>query len=188
MKKIKIKKYTEDYFSKFIDLLYSAKSSKINEFYEARLLISKAKKNRKKIVIFGNGGSSAIANHVAVDFINVAKIKALSINNSSIITGFANDYGFENWIKQAIKVYLNKDDILILISSSGESRNMTNACKYAKKISKNIITFTGFKYKNSLSKMGKINFWFNSKRYNYVENIHQFFLLALSDSFKSSDK
>ena len=43
MKKIKIKKYTENYFSKFIDLLYSAKSSKISEFYEARLLISKAK-------------------------------------------------------------------------------------------------------------------------------------------------
>ena len=50
MKKISIKKYTESYFSKFIDLLYNAKSSKISEFYEARLLISKAKKNRRRLL------------------------------------------------------------------------------------------------------------------------------------------
>ena len=188
MKKTKIKKYTENYVSNFIDLLSNAKLTKIQEFYESRALLSKIRKNKKKILIFGNGGSSAIANHVTVDFVNVAKIKTLSINNSSIITCFANDYGFENWIKEAIKVYLNKGDALILISSSGESKNMINACNFAKKISENIITFTGFKKNNTLSKMGKINYWFDSKNYNHIENIHQFFLLALSDSFKSSDK
>ena len=71
---------------------------------------------------------------------------------------------------------------MILISSSGKSPNMINACKAArnKKMSK-IITFTGHDKDNPLSKLGDINFWIDSKAYNFVENIHQIWLLAIND-------
>jgi len=60
---------------------------------------------------------------------------------------------------------------------------MINACKFAlKKKHFPIITFTGFKKNNSLNKLGHINFWVNSKTYNYIENIHQFMLLSLVDA------
>ena len=62
---------------------------------------------------------------------------------------------------------------------------MINAVKKAKnKGIKNIITFTGFDINNSLRKAGKINLWVNSKKYNFVENIHQIYLLLLVDILK----
>ncbi len=75
----------------------------------------------------------------------------------------------------------NKGDIVVLISSSGESQNMINAAKLVKKKRIKLITFTGFSSSNKLKKLGDINFWVDSKVYNHIENIHQFWLLMLSD-------
>ena len=103
------------------------------------------------------------------------------------MTCLSNDFGYENWVKKTIEYYADKGDLIILISSSGESKNMLNACKFAlKKKFFPIITFTGFKENNSLSKLGHINFWVNSKMYNHIENSHQFLLLSLVDATKSN--
>ena len=133
-------------------------------------------------MIFGNGGSAAIASHVSVDLTKNAKIRSVNFNEADLITCFSNDYGYEKWIEKAIDFYADDKDILILISSSGKSPNMINACKAArnKKMSK-IITFTGHDKDNPLSKLGDINFWIDSKAYNFVENIHQIWLLAITD-------
>ena len=141
-----------------------------------------AKKNNAKIMIFGNGGSAAIASHVSVDLTKNANIRSVNFNEADLITCFANDYGYERWIEKAIDFYADDKDVLILISSSGKSPNMINACKAARnnKISK-IITFTGHDNNNPLSKLGDINFWINSKAYNFVENLHQVWLLAIVD-------
>ena len=76
-------------------------------------------------------------------------------------------------------------DILILISSSGKSKNIINACKAKKKkkISK-IITLTGNNRNNPLSKLGDINLWVDSKIYNHIENTHQTWLLSVCDLIK----
>ena len=109
-------------------------------------------------------------------------IKCLNFNEASFITCFANDYGFDNWITKAIKLYSNKGDLLILISSSGRSKNMLNAAKNSKKYKiYKVITFTGFDKNNTLRKMGDINLWADSKSYNFVENTHQLWLLSLID-------
>ena len=88
--------------------------------------------NNGKVFIVGNGGSSSIASHVSVDFAKVANIQSETFNNANLITTFANDYGHDNWICEAIKAYLQKNDILILISSSGTSKNIVNAANYCK--------------------------------------------------------
>ena len=133
-------------------------------------------------MIFGNGGSAAIASHVSVDLTKSAGIRCSNYNEADLITCFSNDYGYERWIEKAIDFYSDDNDILILISSSGKSQNVINACKAAKskKISK-IITFTGHEQNNPLSKLGDINFWINSKAYNFVENTHQIWLLTIVD-------
>ncbi len=148
-------------------------------------LVLKAKQTNSKILIFGNGGSAAIASHVSVDMTKNVKVKAMNFNEADLITCFSNDYGYEKWIEKAIEFYGDKGDILILISSSGKSKNMLNACKSArrKKIQK-IITFTGNKKNNPLSKLGDINLWVDSKIYNHVENTHQIWLLAICDLIK----
>ena len=144
-----------------------------------------AKKKKSRVFIFGNGGSAAIASHVTVDLTKNIKIKAMNFNEASLITCFSNDYGYEKWIEKSIEFYANKGDVVILISSSGKSKNMLNACKAAKrkKISK-IITLTGNKKNNPLSKLGDINMWVDSNIYNHIENTHQVWLLSVCDLIK----
>ena len=133
-------------------------------------------------MIFGNGGSAAIASHFSIDLTKNARIRCTNYNESDLLTCFSNDFGYERWVEKTIEFYADKEDALILISSSGKSKNMINALRAAKKKGiKNIITFTGHKKNNPLSKLGKINFWINSKSYNHVENSHQVLLLSLVD-------
>ena len=75
---------------------------------------------------------------------------------------------------KTLEFHAKSGDTVILISSSGESKNMLNACKFALKKKLKIITFTGFKKNNKLSRLGHINFWVNSVKYNHIENTHQF--------------
>jgi len=142
------------------------------------------KKSKKKVLIFGNGGSAAIASHFTIDLLKNAKIKCVNFNEASTITCLSNDFGYENWVKKSIEYNSDSNDMVIIISSSGESKNMINECKYSLKKKINpLITFTGFKKDNTVSKLGNINFWVNSKKYNHIENTHQFLLLSLVDSF-----
>ena len=177
-------KFLNDYFSEYKRLL-KFDEKEIHKILALKKTIKKVKKSKKKILKFGNGGSAAIASHFSVDLTKNAKVRAVNFNEADLITCFSNDYGYENWVKRTIEFHADKRDLIILISSSGESKNMINACKFAlKKKHFPIITFTGFKKNNSLSKLGHINFWINSKKYNHVENTHQFLLLSLADSLK----
>ena len=157
-----------------------------DEIVEKIILIKKilldSKKNNSKVMIFGNGGSAAIASHVSVDLTKNAGVRTVNFNEADLLTCFSNDYGYERWIEKAIEFYGDPKDVLILISSSGKSPNMLNACKAAKdkKISK-IITLTGHDKNNPLTKLGDINLWINSKAYNFIENTHQLWLLTICD-------
>jgi len=172
-----VNKYLKDFSS-----LTIPNEEIVSKIISSRDIIINTKKNNKKVMIFGNGGSAAIASHVSVDLTKNAKVRCTNYNEADLITCFSNDYGYERWIEKAIDFYSDENDVLILISSSGKSKNMINACKSAKikKISK-IITFTGHDKDNPLSKLGDINFWIDSKAYNFIENIHQLWLLTICD-------
>jgi D-sedoheptulose 7-phosphate isomerase len=176
------------FFNKYINNFSKLLNEQLNltqELVYIRKTLLKIKKNNKKVMIFGNGGSASIANHFATDLTKFARIRAVVCNETNLITCFANDYGFENWIKKSIEFYGDKGDCLVVISSSGKSKNIINACLQAKKKRFNsIITLTGFKKNNPVKKLGNINLWIKSNSYNYVENIHQILLLSVVDSFK----
>ncbi|MHA2282090.1 MAG: SIS domain-containing protein [Promethearchaeota archaeon] len=132
-----------------------------------------------KSIIAGNGGSAAIASHVSVDLMKAAKVRAINFNEADLITCFANDYGYENWVEKAIEFYADKKDVAIMISSSGSSKNIVNGALKSKELGLKIITFSGFKTDNLLRQIGDINFWANSSNYNVVEITHQVWLLAI---------
>ena len=185
MKKIDrfIKKYNHSYLK--LANISSLDQLKINKLYKTILEI---KKKNKKIIIVGNGGSAAIASHFSVDMTKNSKIRCINFNESDLLTCFANDYGYQNWVKEALRFYSDDGDLVILISSSGKSKNMINAAKFLKNRKNILITYTGFGGKNQLSKYGKINFIVNSKNYNHIENVHQYLLLLMVDlatKFKS---
>jgi D-sedoheptulose 7-phosphate isomerase len=137
---------------------------------------------KKKVLIFGNGGSAAISSHFSVDLTKNAGLRCINCNESDLITCFANDYGFERWVEKAVDFYGDEGDLLIVISSSGSSKNMLNAVKAARRGDfKAVVTLSGFTEDNPLRKLGDINLWINCKAYNFVENIHQVWLLAVVD-------
>ena len=175
-------KFLDEYFDDFKKIINFNSDEIKKKLINLKKIFITTKKNRKKILIFGNGGSAAIASHFSVDLTKNAKIRCTNYNEPDLITCFSNDFGYERWVEMAIKYYGNKGDILIVISSSGKSKNMINACIAArkKKFSK-IITLTGHLVNNPVKKLGDINLWVNSKAYNYIENIHQFWLLSLVD-------
>ena len=171
----------------FIDNYVSIISSSITkynneDFKKAREIIMSKKNSNNKVIIFGNGGSAAMSSHVSVDLTKVAKIRSINFNEADLITCFANDYGFENWISKSLEMYGDKNDLVIAISSSGSSKNILNACKYAKDNGMDLITFSGFSNDNPLKKLGDVNFWVESKAYNIIEMTHHIWLLALVDS------
>ena len=177
---MKYSNYFKEYNKSIYDLLNNFDTSLIDKSVE---LILDCKKNNGKVYVVGNGGSSSIASHVSVDFAKVANIPSDTFNNANLITCFANDYGYENWVVEAIKAYLNKNDMMILISSSGTSKNIVNAAKYCKKNSIQLITLSGFKKNNPLSKCGNVNFHINSDQYNFIEMSHHIILVYLVDIF-----
>ena len=177
---MKFKKYFKNYNKSIYELLNHVDTSLIDDSVE---LILECKKNNGKVYIVGNGGSSSIASHVSVDFAKVAKVKSATFNNANLITCLANDYGYENWVVEAIKSYFNSNDMIILISSSGTSKNIVNAAKYCKKKSINLITLSGFNKNNPLSKYGNVNFYINCNQYNFVEMSHHIILVYLVDIF-----
>ena len=133
-------------------------------------------------MIFGNGGSAAIASHFSVDLTKNARVRCTNYNESDLLTCFSNDYGYEHWVSKAIEFYGDQGDAVILISAGGNSLNMVNGAKKAKeKKLRKIITFTGNEKNNKLNNLGDINFWINSKAYNHIENMHQILLLSLVD-------
>ena len=172
-------KWFKDYFKLYDGL--SLNDDIINQLIDLKKQIQeKAKEN--SIFIFGNGGSAAIASHVAVDFSKNAKTNIITFNEYDHITCLANDYGFDQWIAKTLEMYAKDGDMVILISSSGKSQNMVNAANYAKENKISVVTFTGFDSNNPLKAIGDINFWVDSKAYNIVEMIHQIWLLSICDS------
>ena len=97
-------------------------------------------------MIFGNGGSAAIASHFSVDLTKNARVRCTNYNESDLLTCFSNDFGYERWVEKSIEYYGDDGDNVILISVSGTSKNMVNAANYVKKNRFNsLITFTGNK-------------------------------------------
>ena len=135
----------------------------------------------KKIIIVGNGGSAAMASHVAVDFTKAAGIRAINFNEADLITCLANDYGYEHWVAKALEAYADPGDLAILISSSGNSPNMLNGAEKAKAMGLSLVTVSGFSADNPIRKLGDLNLWVDSSEYNIVEMTHHIWLLSIVD-------
>jgi len=148
---------------------------------QASELVRTISNNSKKVILVGNGGSAAMASHVAVDFTKAARVRAINFNEADLITCLANDYGYENWVMEALKAYADPGDLVILISSSGKSPNMINGAVEANRMGLKVVTLSGFDSANPLRKLGDVNLWANSTNYNVVEMTHHIWLLAIVD-------
>lgn len=173
--------FLKDYFNLYQnELSDTAVHGQIEEFVT---LLQSTQAKGGKVMFAGNGGSAAMASHTSVDLTKNAGIRSINFNEADLITCFANDFGYENWIQKAIEFYGDSEkDAVVLISSSGKSPNVVAAGKYCKEQGIPLVTFTGFDENNPLKQLGQLNFHVTSKGYNVVEMMHHIWMLAAVDA------
>ena len=172
-------KFIIDYFACFRRLLSQEGVSKpLMEFAE---ICQKTKSSGNKLIFAGNGASASISSHAATDFTQHAKVRTVCFNDHNLITAFANDYGYENWVTRALEAYADSSDVVVLISSSGCSPNIVNAANFAKSKNLRVVSFTGFSPENPLRKIGAPSLWVDSTAYNVVECTHLIWVLAAAN-------
>ena len=136
------------------------------------------------LFLVGNGGSAGVVSHILTDYINVNKLNARTLHESSLLSCMSNDYGYENSFSEPLSILAREKDLLIAVSSSGRSPNIHNAVKSVKKAGGEVITLSGFGEDNLLRSMGDLNVWLDSTSYGLVEIGHLFYLHYLSGHLK----
>lgn len=112
-------------------------------------LIAVSLKKGGKVILFGNGGSAADAQHIAAEFIGRFKLERQALasisltTNTSVLTSIANDYGYEEVFSRQLEGIASKNDIAIGISTSGNARNVITGLLEAKKLGLKTVALTG---------------------------------------------
>ena len=147
--------------------------------------LQRAKESGRGVFVVGNGGSAAVASHVVTDFVNKGGLRASTLHDSALLSCMANDYGYENAFARILSTVAQEGDVLIAISSSGQSVNIHNAVRRMKEIKGTTISLSGFKKDNPLRSLGDLNFWIDSDGYGFVEMGHLFLLHHVADRLAS---
>jgi D-sedoheptulose 7-phosphate isomerase len=148
-------------------------------------MLEKLRARGGNLFLIGNGGSAGVVSHILTDFINVNKLNARTLHESTLLSCISNDYGYENSFSEPLSTLARDKDLLIAVSSSGRSANIRNAVKGIKEIGGEAITLSGFGQDNPLRSMGDLNIWLDSNSYGLVEIGHLFYLHYLSGRLKS---
>jgi D-sedoheptulose 7-phosphate isomerase len=172
--------FYKTYYDEYFKLMFTEDIEK--KFEEFKKLAISVKSNKNKLIFAGNGASASISAHGAVDFTKQAGVRSVTFSDANMITAFSNDYGYDNWMAKALDFYSNTGDVLVLTSVSGESPSVVLAAQRAKKLGIKVVTFSGRSSKNSLKRLGDINFWVDSNAYNIVECIHMMWITTVVDS------
>jgi D-sedoheptulose 7-phosphate isomerase len=125
-----------------------------------------------KIMLVGNGGSAAIASHMQNDLAKAGGLRALVFTEQPLLTAYSNDDGYESAYESSAKLWAEKSDVLIAISSSGSSKNILRTCEVIRSAGGRIITFSGFSQNNPLRSTGDVNFYVDSDSFGTVETAH----------------
>jgi len=137
-----------------------------------------ARENKRKIIIFGNGGSASTSSHFASDLQktsiidNANRFHAMCLtDNMPVLTAWANDTSYENIFSSQLENFLENDDVVLAISGSGNSPNVLKAAELANKMGAKTISFTG-KNGGALSKLTKINLNIPNSDMLTIETMH----------------
>lgn len=151
-------------------------------FYEvATIRLRAAAARGGKAILVGNGGSASIASHMAVDFSKNAGIPAMAFNDGVTLTCLGNDLGYDQVFAKQVEMYGKPEDVLVAISSSGNSASIVNAVAAARRVGMPVLTLSGFEADNRLRKLGDWNLYVPSSEYGFVEIVHLAVIHAVLD-------
>tara|TARA_Y100000815_G_scaffold179375_1_gene163433 strand:- start:543 stop:1124 length:582 start_codon:yes stop_codon:yes gene_type:complete len=141
--------------------------------------------------VAGNGGSAAIADHTVCDCSKgthvpgVAPFRTISLaSNVPMLTALANDISYDAVFSEQLKYYMTDKDALLVVSSSGNSPNVVNACEYAKAQGVPTVAFVGFKG-GKLAEVADVTVHIAVDNYGIVEDTHQSLIHMLTQYMKA---
>lgn len=176
--------WLDDYYARYQASIFDPSIRQaLQEFHDLAVDI---RKNGRKLMFAGNGASASIASHGAVDFTKQAKVRGVDFNEPNLITAYANDFGFENFMARAVEHHGDAGDGLVLISVSGRSPNAVKAAEFARTRGIKVVSFSGANPENPLRAASDIAFWCDSKAYNIVECTHMIWLTTVVDMLMGS--
>ena len=132
-----------------------------------------------RIIILGNGGSSSVASHISQDYMKFQGKRVSILSDPSMITMLTNDFGYEFAYQKFLEYYVEKETLVVLMSSGGESDNILNCQTWCEENKVDYGILTGFKSDNTIKTQAKnalFNYHIDSKSYGVVECVHQIFL------------
>ncbi len=184
-----LKHYFDDYFEDFRQSKEKLNSDNLKNIIK---ILSSNYNKRKKIFVCGNGGSAAIANHFECDHKKILsetkKINPRIISlcsNNPLITAISNDISYNEVFKKQLEYLADQGDMLITISSSGNSENIIKAIKYAKSKKIKTLSFTGFNGGRA-KKLTDYNIHIDSLNYGVVENLHHACMNIISQFIRNN--
>jgi D-sedoheptulose 7-phosphate isomerase len=135
-------------------------------------LAREVKEQDRAVYIIGNGASASIASHIAADALKKARLRAFVFNDQSLLTAISNDNSFEEVFALPLSHLGRPGDLVISISSSGNSPNIVRALEIARQLSMRSVTLSGMKPDNRSRALGDLNFYVPSPQYGWVECAH----------------
>jgi len=146
-------------------------------------LTSDIKQKKKNIFFIGNGASAMMASHMAADANKNGGVKSVAFNDSALLTTISNDICYEESFAFPLERFSESSDMLVAISSSGNSPNIIKAIEFACRINLTVITLSGLSPDNNSRSMGDINYYVPADTYGIVESAHQIILHCWLDNF-----
>jgi len=165
--------YMVNPFDEYIETLKSAHMEV--EFFK----FQKAFHTHPRVILLGNGGSNSVASHISQDYMKFHGKKVSVLSDPSMITMLTNDFGYEYAYQKFLEYYVEKDTLVIIISSGGESVNMLKCVDWCEDKKINYGVLTGFKSDNTIrgeASKALWNYHIASESYGVVECVHQIFL------------
>ena len=151
------------------------------------LLMRQGRADRRQLFFVGNGGSAGIAVHMTADFLKNGRMRTIDLYAPATLTCLGNDYGYEYVFSKQLELLADPGDVLVAISSSGNSPNILRAAETMRVAGGKIITFTGFIEDYLLRAMGERNLYVPSMAYGIVESIHNQILQQVVDEIMVLD-
>ena len=160
-------------FEEYVKTLESAHMEV--EFFK----FQKAFHTHPRNINLGNGGSNSVASHISQDYMKFHGKRVSVLSDPSMITMLSNDYGYDHAYQKFLDFYVEKDTLVIIMSSGGESPNMLNCLNWCEYNKTDYGVLTGFKSDNMIRKIAINALWnyhIDSDSYGVVECVHQIFL------------
>jgi D-sedoheptulose 7-phosphate isomerase len=130
------------------------------------------REQKNTVFLIGNGASASMASHVAADLAKNARVHTEVFTDLSLITAIANDVSYDEVFAEPLRRRLRKGDMLVAISSSGQSRNILQAVAAAKNLGGIVITLSAMKAENPLRREGELNLYVPVQTYGMAETCH----------------